>query len=157
VSGPPNPDVRRDLPARFKKRFGIPLEYIGGRSSGFSKVSIFKPRPHPNAGRLFVNPVPRTYVRGFGALPFGEVRNIHPRTHVRSVLWFGVNWLASKEGLEAYARGQLNPTTRADIDESFLPPHVIIPKPGVDYFEFDWDFILKHKKRVIARMGELLR
>ena len=33
VSGPPNPDVRRDLPARFKKRFGIPLEYIGGRSS----------------------------------------------------------------------------------------------------------------------------
>ncbi len=25
-----------------------------------------------------VNPVPRTYVRGFGALPFGEVRNIHP-------------------------------------------------------------------------------
>ena len=62
VSGPPNPDVRRDLPARFKKRFGIPLEYIGGRSSvlagklrGFSKVSIFKPRPHPNAGRLFVN------------------------------------------------------------------------------------------------------
>ena len=36
VSGPPNPDVRRDLPARFKKRFGIPLEYIGGRSSVFA-------------------------------------------------------------------------------------------------------------------------
>ena len=92
--------------------------YIGG--GGYSKVSIFKPRPHPNAGRLFVN------------------------------------WLASKEGLEAYARGQLHPTTRVDIDESFVPPHVIIPKPGENYFEFDWDFIHKHKKRVISRMGELL-
>jgi len=46
---------------------------------------------------LVVNPVPRTYVRGFGALPFGEVRNIHPRTHVRSVLWFGVNKLCSSQ------------------------------------------------------------
>jgi len=25
-----------------------------------------------------VDPVPPTYVRGFGALPFGEIRNIHP-------------------------------------------------------------------------------
>ena len=38
-----------------------------------------------------VNPVPRTYVRGFGALPFGASHNIHPRTHVRGVLWYGVN------------------------------------------------------------------
>ncbi len=57
-----------------------------------------------------VNPVPRTYVRGFGALPVGEVQNIHPeregscrehgsfgvhpRTHVRGVLWDGVKTLA---------------------------------------------------------------
>ena len=40
-----------------------------------------------------MNPVPRTYVRGSGALPFGEVQNIHPRTHVRGVLWYGVNYL----------------------------------------------------------------
>ena len=45
--------------------------------------------PAPSAEE--VNPVPRTYVRGFGALPFGEVQNIHPRTHVRGVLWYGVN------------------------------------------------------------------
>ena len=38
-----------------------------------------------------VNPVPRTYVRGFGAPPLGEVQNIHPRTHMRGVLWYGVN------------------------------------------------------------------
>ena len=38
-----------------------------------------------------VNPVPRTYVHGFRTLPFGQVQNIHPRTHVRGVLWYGVN------------------------------------------------------------------
>jgi len=32
---------------------------------------------------LSVNPEPRTYVRGFGILPCGEVRNIH---HVPTVL-----------------------------------------------------------------------
>ena len=43
-----------------------------------------------------MNPVPRTYVRGFGALPFGEVQNIHPRTHVRGVLWYGVKSAKAK-------------------------------------------------------------
>ena len=60
-----------------------------------------------------VDPVPPTYIRGFGVLPFGEIRNIHPvpigldgakffveqrswngvhsRTQVRGVLWFGVD------------------------------------------------------------------
>jgi iron(III) transport system substrate-binding protein len=33
VSGPPNPAVRAELPARFKERFGISLEYVGGGSS----------------------------------------------------------------------------------------------------------------------------
>ena len=33
VAGPPDPMVRRELPARFKARFGIPVEYIGGRGS----------------------------------------------------------------------------------------------------------------------------
>ncbi len=37
-----------------------------------------------------VNPEPRTYVRGFESRPFGEVRNIHPRTRVPGILWFGV-------------------------------------------------------------------
>ncbi len=38
-----------------------------------------------------VNPVPRTYVLGFGELPFKGIRNIHSRTHDWGVLWFGVN------------------------------------------------------------------
>ena len=38
-----------------------------------------------------VNPVPRIYVRGFGALPLQGGRNIHPRAYARGVLWYGVN------------------------------------------------------------------
>ncbi len=62
-----------------------------------SSVELFTPVDNPvSKFTIFsvVHPVPRTYARGFGALPFGEVRNIHPRTHVRSVLWFGVKLLA---------------------------------------------------------------
>ncbi|MGH7847334.1 MAG: ABC transporter substrate-binding protein, partial [Candidatus Binatia bacterium] len=33
VSGPPNPIVRAELPAKFKERFGITVEYLGGGSS----------------------------------------------------------------------------------------------------------------------------
>ena len=36
-----------------------------------------------------LNPVPRTYIRAFGAVPCG-VQNIHPRTYVRGFLWYGV-------------------------------------------------------------------
>jgi iron(III) transport system substrate-binding protein len=32
VSGPPTADVRTQLPAAFKRRFGIDLEYLGGRT-----------------------------------------------------------------------------------------------------------------------------
>src|SRR5262249_51695477 len=32
VSGPPNAQLRRALPAAFKERFGVTLDYLGGRS-----------------------------------------------------------------------------------------------------------------------------
>ena len=67
-----------------------------------------------------------------------------------------VNWLASKEGLEVYSRLLLDPTTRNDVDESFVPAY-LLPEPGVSYVVHDWDFILKHKKVVIARMAEIMR
>jgi len=41
-------------------------------------------------GISWVNPVSRTYVRGFGALPLLGVQNIHPRVHAGGVLWYGV-------------------------------------------------------------------
>lgn len=41
-----------------------------------------------------VNSVPRTYVGGFGALPFGDVGTFMHRTYVRGVLWYGVKFKA---------------------------------------------------------------
>ncbi|MFN0074526.1 MAG: extracellular solute-binding protein [Chloroflexota bacterium] len=32
VSGPPTPEVRQALPAKFKERFGVEMEYLGGRT-----------------------------------------------------------------------------------------------------------------------------
>jgi len=49
-----------------------------------------------------VNPVPRTYVRGIGALPSRGVQNIHPRAHARGVLWYGVNGALTRSTIMVY-------------------------------------------------------
>lgn len=46
VLAPPDPEVRRALPAAFKNRFGVTLDYIGGRSS----ESSARLRTERNAG-----------------------------------------------------------------------------------------------------------
>jgi iron(III) transport system substrate-binding protein len=51
-----------------------------------------------------------------------------------------INWIASKEALEIYSRGNRTVTLRNDVDESFLDANVI-PKAGVNYFyasEGEW-------------------
>ena len=45
-----------------------------------------------------------------------------------------INWMATKEALEIYSRGNGTATLRTDADESFLNPE-IIPKPGKAYFD----------------------
>lgn len=80
----------------------------------------------------------------------------HKAPHPNAARLFA-NWMASKEGLEAYARALLLPTTRVDVDESFVPPH-LLPKPGVDYVDTGtWDVIVKHKVMVIRKMAELMK
>lgn len=68
-----------------------------------------------------------------------------------------VNWLASKEGLEVYARALGWSPTRNDIDErSFVPPDSI-PAPGTDYFDSsDWEFTVTAKERARLRIKELI-
>ena len=36
VVGPPDPELRRGIPIKFKKKFGITVEYIGGRTSALA-------------------------------------------------------------------------------------------------------------------------
>jgi ABC-type Fe3+ transport system substrate-binding protein len=68
-----------------------------------------------------------------------------------------VNWIASKEGLEIYARNRGCSPTRNDIDEaSFLNPEMIA-RAGVDYFDsYNWEFVLTTKEKIRLRMKELL-
>ena len=69
-----------------------------------------------------------------------------------------VNWIASKEGLEVYARAYGHATARNDIDEaSFLPPEEIL-RPGANYFDTSvWEYSVTGKEKVRSRMEEILR
>jgi ABC-type Fe3+ transport system substrate-binding protein len=87
---------------------------------------------------------------------FGQVvlLNRAPHPNAARVL---VNWLASKEGLEVYARARREAPTRNDIDESFLPPDSL-PRAGEAYFDtYDWDFTVNKKEPIRLRMRELLQ
>lgn len=68
-----------------------------------------------------------------------------------------VNWLASKEGLELWARATRTSPTRNDIDEaSFLPP-ADIPRPGTQYFDtYDWTFTTTTKEEARLWLKALL-
>jgi len=69
-----------------------------------------------------------------------------------------VNWIASKEGNELFARALNMVPARNDIDAlSFLSPDVI-PKPGVKYFDrYDWEFTVTTKEQARLRMKQLLQ
>jgi iron(III) transport system substrate-binding protein len=67
------------------------------------------------------------------------------------------NWIASKEGLEVYAKNRGCSPTRNDIDEaSFLDPEMIA-RPGVEYFDaYSWDFVMNTKEKIRLRIKEIL-
>jgi iron(III) transport system substrate-binding protein len=68
-----------------------------------------------------------------------------------------VNWLASKEGLELFARAVQWSPTRNDIDENSFVPAENIPIPGVDYFDaYDWNFSVDTKTKVRLWLKDLL-
>jgi iron(III) transport system substrate-binding protein len=66
-----------------------------------------------------------------------------------------INWLASKEGLEVYARAVTWSPTRNDIDERSFVPAAAIPKPGAEYFDLsDWEFTVTTKEKARLRIKE---
>ena len=69
-----------------------------------------------------------------------------------------VNWMASKEGSEIYARALNMVPVRADIDASaFMPPEVI-PRPGVNYFDpYLYEFTVTTKENARVQIKEMLR
>jgi iron(III) transport system substrate-binding protein len=68
-----------------------------------------------------------------------------------------LNWIASREGAELFSRAQLHATTRNDVDESFLPSHVV-PRPGERYFDtYDWEFTVTMKEKVRLWLKDLMK
>lgn len=68
-----------------------------------------------------------------------------------------INWLASRDGLEVYARAAKWATTRNDIDDRAFVPAESIPVPGVAYFDLsDWEFTLTKKEQARLRIKEML-
>jgi iron(III) transport system substrate-binding protein len=87
---------------------------------------------------------------------FGQVALVDKAPHPAAAKIF-VNWLASKEGSEVFARAMSVSPTRNDIDESFLPAREI-PKAGGKYFDtYDWEFTVTTKKKVRQKMKQLLK
>ena len=84
----------------------------------------------------------------------GMVTLMNKAPHPNAVRVF-LNWLASKEGLEVYARAFNHPVTRNDIDESFLVPEEI-PRPGGNYFDTSNWATVTVKEKVMLHMKELL-
>ncbi len=69
-----------------------------------------------------------------------------------------INWIASKEGLEAYARAYGHATARNDIDEASFLLSEEIPRPGAKYFDTAvWDYSVTGKEKVRSRMKLLLQ
>jgi ABC-type Fe3+ transport system substrate-binding protein len=84
----------------------------------------------------------------------GEMVLLNNAPHPNAARVF-VNWIASKEGLETYARSYGSVPMRNDIDESYLAPY-LIPKPGVNYFDSgSWEFLAQVEKTRL-RIKELL-
>jgi len=54
-----------------------------------------------------------------------------------------VNWIATREGQEAWHRATETPSIRTDLDNSWAPSFMV-PKPGVDYFDdYEWEHTLR--------------
>jgi len=87
---------------------------------------------------------------------FGLIAIFDQAPHLAAAKLFA-NWMASKEGLEAWSRATLTVPTRNDIDEaSFLAPE-IVPRAGTEYFDgYDWTFSMTTKEEVRLRMKEML-
>lgn len=71
-----------------------------------------------------------------------------------------VNWLASKEGLDIYARALAVAPTRNDIDVVGLGimPKERVPQDRVDYFDTsDWDFNLTERPKLRKIMQEMMK
>ena len=88
-----------------------------------------------------------------GRFPPAEARTPHP-----NAAKLFANWMASKEGLEIYARARGEAPTRNDIDALSYLPADLIPQDGGSYFDMhDWKTGVIARQKVRTLMQELLK
>jgi ABC-type Fe3+ transport system substrate-binding protein len=118
----------------------------------FAEMEKMRKEGLPIKSLFFLPDLPASLSGGNGNL---VVFDKHPHPNATKLL---VNWLASKEGLEIYARASKRATTRTDINElAFLPPQRI-PQPGVEYFDtYDWEFSVNTKRKVRNMVKKMMK
>lgn len=86
---------------------------------------------------------------------FGSVALFNQAPHPNAAKLF-VNWLASKEGLELWARARREVPTRNDIDEAAFLSAAAIPSPNVEYLDtYDWNFTVEMREKVRLMMKDV--
>lgn len=87
---------------------------------------------------------------------FGQIGVLDRAPHPNAAQVF-VNWIASKEGLEVYARARGEVPTRVDIDASKFVPKETIPVQGRKYLDtYSWEFVTETRTKVRDHMRKLL-
>ncbi len=106
----------------------------------------------PVAAVYKLSDMPGTLTAGVGQMALLD-RAPHP-----NAAKLFANWMASKEGMEIYARARGEVPTRNDIDAlSFLPAE-LIPQAGADYFDMHgWESGVVERQKVQALMKDMLK
>jgi ABC-type Fe3+ transport system substrate-binding protein len=101
--------------------------------------------------RVFPSDDPRALTGGSGAVVvFKNAR------HPNAAKLF-VNWFASREGQEVWAKTVREPTLRKDVDLSPVPSY-IVPREGVEYTidEYDYDWFIRYQSEANDRLLTML-
>ena len=113
-------------------------------------IELFRKEGFPVV-RHFPKDAPGSLVGGYSTITL-----VKGAPHPNAAIAF-VNWFASKEGQEIYARELLEPSRRTDVRQDLVPEYVL-PKPGVDYKldQYSEDWIVNVAPKVQKKLAEAL-
>jgi len=102
-----------------------------------------------------IAPVEPTDAPGILTAAFGFIRLMNKAPHPNAAKLF-INWLASKDGEEAFARAQEGASLRTDVKTDWLPAHQL-PRAGRKYFDaYTWDYITHDRTVYLDKVKALL-
>jgi iron(III) transport system substrate-binding protein len=101
--------------------------------------------------QMNVPDLPQSLSAGYGIL---GLFNHAPHPNAAKLF---INWIASKEGLEVYARARAEVPTRNDINAASFMPVESIPQAGVKYLDtYEWKYVTKFKSEMRRKMKKIL-